>query len=92
MIATVSNRYDEMLLRGAVATQVNSRAMVEQVRRLAESHVVWFAVVLPLVVLAGIAIFAYLTVQCWNRGFSGFSGQFSRSDGWFSATIRFWCF
>jgi len=95
MSAVTVSGYDEMLLRSAVSAQTAAHVVADRaagrMERLAESHPAWFVIVIPLIVLAGIAIFAYLTVQCWNRGYSGFTGRFSRTSGWTSATIRFEC-
>ena len=80
---------------GVVAAQTQGHALADgaelRLRRFQESHGAWFVIVIPIVVLIGIAIFAYLTVQCWNRGYNGFTGKFSRSNGWLNATIRFYC-
>lgn len=87
--------YEDMLVRGAARAHTTVHAMTDgvsrRIERTAESHAAWFAIVIPLVVLAGIGIFAYLTVQCWNRGYNGFTGRFTRTDGWTSATISFEC-
>lgn len=86
-------RAETKLYEGLIATGegvLRWNAFVDE-RKNAESRVAWFAIVLPLVVLAGLGIFAYLTVQCWNRGYSGFTGQWSMTQGWTSATIKFAC-
>lgn len=89
------SRAEDALLRGVVQAQTGAqysmRRFGDRAQTVAESHPAWFAIVIPLVVLAGIAIFAYLTVQCWNRGYSGFTGRFTMEKGWTSATIRFEC-
>jgi hypothetical protein len=93
MSNVVVREAEDLLLRSVVSAQVGLRSMAQRtVRRYAESHPVQFAIILPLAVLAGLALGAFLTVECWRRGYRGFTGEFTRTDGWTSARIRFYCY
>ena len=78
MIA-VAERTEDLLFHGALAAQRGVTSGVEGMqgalqRKYAESKVVWFAIIIAFVIFLGLALVAYLTVQCWNRGYLGFSG------------------
>jgi hypothetical protein len=78
MIA-VAERTEDLLFHGALAAQRGVTSGIERMqgtlqRKYAESKVAWFAIVLAVVIFLSLALFAYLTVECWNRGYSGFSG------------------
>ncbi len=79
MIA-VAERAENLLLYGALAAQRGVASGIESMqntmqRKYAESKVVWFAIVIAVLIFLGLVLAVYLTIQCWNRGYAGFSGQ-----------------
>ncbi|BEP13398.1 hypothetical protein acdb102_17090 [Acidothermaceae bacterium B102] len=83
------------LLRTQSTVESGAASLADSLRRrYAESRVVWFAIVIPIAIFLGLALIAYLTVQCWNRGYAGFSGLVNvHFTDWthFNVSIRFAC-
>lgn len=90
----------DLMLRGMLTAQsevqTRAEALADGLRRAyAQSRVVWFAIILPIAIFLGLALFAYLTVQCWNRGYRGFSGLVDwHFTSWthFFINVHFACF
>jgi dolichyl-phosphate-mannose--protein O-mannosyl transferase len=79
-MTAVAQRTEDLLFHGALAAQRGVTSGVESLhstlqRKYAESKVVWFAIVIAVLIFLGLVLAVYLTVQCWNRGYAGFSGQ-----------------
>ncbi|WP_322778229.1 hypothetical protein [Frankia sp. Cas4] len=98
MIAVVG-RAEDLLLHGAVSAQeglasgiMGAQSLLQ--RKYAESKVVWFAIVIVVAIFLGLALAAYLTVQCWHRGYAGFSGLVNwHFTSWthFNVEVHFAC-
>ncbi len=99
MSISVIDRVDGMVLQGSIAAHQAVSTGIENVqallqRKYDESRVAWFAIALAAIVFFALAIGAYLTVQCWSRGYRGFSGVFNwHFTSWthIDITMNFMC-
>jgi hypothetical protein len=83
------------LLRTQSAVESGTANLAGNLRhRYAESRVAWFVILIPVAIFVGLALFTFLTIQCWNRGYLGFSGQVTwHFTDWthFNFSVRFAC-
>lgn len=98
MLAILDNPENAVLhglLRVQDEVDVRAGQLADVLRRTySQSRVVWFAVVIPIAIFLGLALAAYLTVQCWRRGYAGFSGLVDwHFTSWthFNVAIHFAC-